>query len=63
MATKPNTQRPNEAAEYLGVPVETLAQWRYRRQGPAYVKLGRRVVYRTADLDAWMDANTVRPDA
>lgn len=62
MATKPNLKN-SEAAEYLGIEPHTLVQWRYRGQGPAYVKSGRFVVYRLKDLDAWLDANTVTPDS
>lgn len=29
-----------ELAEYLGVPVATLYQWRYRREGPRGVSCG-----------------------
>ncbi len=62
MATKPNL-KPADAAEYLGVKPETLNQWRWLGRGPAYVKVGRTVVYRLKDLDAWLDANTVTPDS
>ncbi|GAA2552114.1 helix-turn-helix transcriptional regulator [Pseudonocardia hydrocarbonoxydans] len=44
-----------EVAEYLGVPVETLKHWRYRRQGPAFFRLGRKVAYDLSALDAWLD--------
>ena len=52
-----------QAADYLGVPRQTLAVWRTRhsRTGPAWVKIGRHVKYRPADLDAWIDAQTVTP--
>ncbi|WP_425093972.1 MerR family transcriptional regulator [Tropicimonas sp. S265A] len=32
---------------------EKLAQWRHRNVGPAYYKLGRKIVYRGSDLNAW----------
>ena len=44
-----------EAAEYLGVSVSTLSKRRVDGNGPKYLKLGRRVVYDTRDLDAWLD--------
>jgi len=34
----------------------TLERYRVTGGGPVYMKLGRRVVYDTADLDAWMAA-------
>lgn len=36
-----------------------LAQWRHKGIGPAYYKLGRKIIYRGADLNAWADANRV----
>lgn len=38
-----------------------LAQWRHRSVGPAYYKLGRKIVYRGADLNAWVGSNRVDP--
>ena len=49
-----------EAAEFLGVPRETLAVWRMRKTGPRYSKIGRHVKYRQADLDAWVEAHTIQ---
>lgn len=49
----------DEVAELLGVPVARLAEWRYKRSGPAFVKVGRQPRYRTEDLDAWLTARTV----
>lgn len=45
-----------QAAEYLGRPVATLYDWRYRNVGPRSAKLGGRIVYRQADLEAWVEA-------
>ena len=38
---------------------EKLAQWRHKKMGPPYYKLGRKVIYRGADLNAWAEANRV----
>lgn len=38
-----------------------LAQWRHKGVGPAFYKLGRKIVYRGADLNAWADAQRVEP--
>ena len=38
-----------------------LAQWRHKSMGPAYYKLGRKIIYRGADLNAWADANRIEP--
>ena len=39
---------------------DKLAQWRHKGLGPAYYRLGRKIVYRGADLNVWADANRVR---
>lgn len=48
-------------ATYLGKPVKTLQQWRWKREGPAYIKVGRAVRYRRADVERWLDEQTVLP--
>ncbi len=40
---------------------EKLAQWRHKGMGPAYYRLGRKIVYRGADLNAWAEASRVDP--
>lgn len=40
---------------------DKLAQWRHKGIGPAYYKLGRKVVYRGADLNIWVEAQKVDP--
>lgn len=52
---------PQETSNYVKVPLRTLDAWRYRGTGPAYLKVGRHVRYRRADLDAWLDAQRVTP--
>ena len=46
------TQR--EAAEVLRLSERTLERMRLTGLGPAYVKAGRRVLYRQADLEKWV---------
>lgn len=45
-----------QAATVLGLSVKTLANWRVSGAGPAFLKLGGRVLYDPADLQAWRDA-------
>ncbi len=52
---------PEEAAAFLSVSVETLAQWRSQRRGPPYIKLGRAVRYRADDLERYLAEHTVVP--
>ena len=40
-----------------------LAQWRHRGIGPAFYRLGRKIVYRGADLNAWAEARRVNTDS
>lgn len=47
-----------EAAEFLRTSAQKLAQDRYLGTGPRFVKHGRRVLYRWADLTAYVEANT-----
>lgn len=48
--------------EILGVR-EKLAQWRHKNQGPPYYKLGRKVVYRGVDLNAWAETKRIDPES
>lgn len=40
---------------------EKLAQWRHKGAGPAYYKLGRKVIYRGCDLNDWVASNRIEP--
>lgn len=44
--------------EVFGKP-QTLAKWRSEGRGPAYIKMGSRVIYQGVDLLAYQDANRV----
>lgn len=48
-----------DAAEYLGVRPGTMEVWRSLGKGPRYIKLGARVVYEIADLDAFAASRAV----
>jgi excisionase family DNA binding protein len=43
-----------EAADLLRAPVATLRYWRHLGTGPRSFRLGRRVLYRVDDLQAWI---------
>ncbi len=45
-----------EAAELMRAPVATLRYWRHLGTGPRSFRLGRRVLYRRDELNAWIDA-------
>ncbi|MFO6463425.1 MerR family transcriptional regulator [Jannaschia sp. KMU-145] len=38
-----------------------LAQWRHKGMGPAYYKLGRKILYCGADLNAWAETRRMVP--
>jgi hypothetical protein len=40
---------------------EKLAQWRHKGIGPAFYRLGRKIVYCGADLNAWAESRRVVP--
>lgn len=42
------------AEAYTGLARQTLAKLRVYGGGPDYIKVGRRVIYDTRDLDAWL---------
>ena len=48
-----------QAADFFGLKPNTLEIWRCRDKGPKYIKLGRRVLYDIADLEAFARACTV----
>lgn len=54
---------PVDVAEYLGVPVRTLSQWRHQGKGPRFVRVGKHVRYRWADVEAFLNTNTVEDGA
>jgi predicted DNA-binding transcriptional regulator AlpA len=49
-----------EASRRVGLSKSTLAKLRLNGNGPTYCKLGRRVVYRPADLEEWLQSRTAR---
>jgi predicted DNA-binding transcriptional regulator AlpA len=55
--------RPKEAARYLNLSESKLAKLRMARNralGPRFIKLAGCVVYRRADLDAWLEAHVMK---
>ena len=53
---------PDEVAKRLALSVKTLAGWRTRRCGPAYVKVGSLVRYREDALGVWIEERTKLPE-
>lgn len=51
-----------ELADYLAVPVATLYQWRYRKEGPTGFRVSRHVRYRWSEVEAWIEQKLVDAD-
>ncbi|WOF72440.1 helix-turn-helix domain-containing protein [Parvibaculaceae bacterium PLY_AMNH_Bact1] len=56
MSTK--LMNAKEAANYVGLHYSTLAKKRMEGDGPAYLKLGRKVLYSQSTLDKWLAERT-----
>ena len=51
------------STEYL-IPPRTAQRWRATGQGPKWIRLGqRRVIYRRADIEAWLTERTFKSRA
>ena len=44
-----------ELAEYLGVPVKTIYEWRQTGRGPVGIRIGRHLKFRLGDVQAWVE--------
>ena len=61
----PKTLNEKDAACYIGLSVSFLRKRRCegnregQTPGPAFIKAGRSVRYRLADLDAWLEVNLI----
>lgn len=42
-----------ELSEYWGLSANTLQKWRSLGKGPAYLKLGGRIIYRKEDIEEY----------
>ncbi len=58
---RPVVLSARDAAQYLGVSVSTLKNWRAKKIGPRSVMRGVRLVaYRLADLERFLDDNSAK---
>lgn len=53
--------KPEAAGAQIGVTQGTLAKWRCAGTGPAFIRIGGRILYKQADLDAYLEARRVEP--
>ena len=54
METQERLLTVEELADYLGVPIATLYQWRHRREGPPGFRVGRYIRYQRTDVEQWI---------
>ncbi len=52
----PNLWGPKELSDYLGVPVQTIYQWRTRGYGPPGHRVGKHLRFKPADVDEWFQS-------
>jgi predicted DNA-binding transcriptional regulator AlpA len=52
-----------EAAAYLRMAKQTLTKWRCHGRGPQYVRMGSSIFYRLSELDRYIEAGVVTPEA
>lgn len=53
-----NTLDTDEAAAYLRMSVNTLANWRTQKVGPKYYAPRGKIIYYKEDLDNWIKGET-----
>lgn len=58
----PELMTATQVARILGVSTETLRKWRARRMCLPYVRVGRHIRYKAADVAAFVERGTVMPD-
>jgi excisionase family DNA binding protein len=51
----------DETSRLMKVPTRTLERWRYAGSGPRFLRIGRHVRYRRADIDLWLETQAVEP--
>ena len=54
---------PREVQDRFGLSAKWLANLRYMRKGPPYIKLGgKKVLYDPEDVSAWIERNSIKVD-
>ncbi|QOC24796.1 helix-turn-helix domain-containing protein [Microbacterium hominis] len=52
----PEVASRGQVSEFTGLSVPTLARWAAEGKGPRFRRAGGRVLYRRADVIAWLDS-------
>lgn len=56
MAERDRFLRIGEVADWTGFSVATFRHWRATGRGPRCAVIGKQLVYRESDVQAWLDA-------
>lgn len=56
LGTLPEVATRAEVSAFVRIAVPTLAKWAMEGKGPKYRRAGGRVLYRRADVLAWLDS-------
>lgn len=59
--TQSITINPKTVEADYGIPVGTLANMRSKGTGPTYLKVGAKVLYNRAAVEAWLESQAVQP--
>ena len=46
---------PQDLADYLDVPLNTIYRWRHRGGGPTAFRVGKHLRYRRNDVEQWIE--------
>jgi hypothetical protein len=57
----PELLNTTEAAQRLRLNPQTLCRWRKKGTGPAYVRVGKKVMYPDDQITLWLTANRQTP--
>ena len=57
-AASANLLNPKQVSERIQRPERTLERWRSTGEGPPFIRLGRMVAYREADVERWLASRT-----
>ena len=58
-----NLMSVEEAAKRLGVAKQTMYNWIHTRRSPKYIAIGRRRLFDPNDLQQFIDARRIDPEA
>ena len=49
-------------AKEMDLSVQTLRNWRHKRKGPPYIKIGRAVRYNSEDIKKYLRKHRINPE-